>query len=158
GSADYWPPLNDARLSLWWTCCRALMPVQENVHRVRVLTMCWEEVMFESKPVELLRDRQGIYGIGVSDAYDIQALAWSCDIDQRDTRQSRVDNLILRPDMLQFAKRRDYGPFAVLQKITGGFRRGMFTNSHEEELRKVIHHEALIRAGLSWPPRSGPPE
>jgi hypothetical protein len=30
--------------------------------------------MTESKPVELLRDRRGIYGIGVSDAYDIEAL------------------------------------------------------------------------------------
>ena len=29
--------------------------------------------MTESKPVELLRDRQGVYGIGISDAYDIEA-------------------------------------------------------------------------------------
>jgi hypothetical protein len=60
--------------------------------------------------------------------------------------------------MLQFGKQCHYGSFAVLQKITGGFRHGMFSYSHEEELRKVIHHEALISAGLPWPPRSAPPE
>jgi hypothetical protein len=40
----------------------------------------------------------------------------------------------------------------VLQKITGGFRHGMFTHSREERLRQFVHHEALIRAGLPWPP------
>jgi hypothetical protein len=109
--------------------------------------------MTESKPVELLRDRRGIYGIGVSDAYDIEALAWACGADPKDTRRTqRVDNLILRPDMLQFApqfaKWCHCGSSAVLQKITGGFPRGMFTRSHEDRLRRVIHHEALIRAGL----------
>jgi PcfJ-like protein len=114
--------------------------------------MCREEVMTESKPVELLRDRRGIYGIGVSDAYDIEALAWACGADPKDTWQiQRVDNLILRPDMLQFAKWCHRGSFAVLQKITSGFRHRMFTPSHEESLRRVIHHEALIRARLPWP-------
>jgi PcfJ-like protein len=109
--------------------------------------------MTESKPVELLRDRQGIYGIGVSDAYDIEALAWACGADPEDARQTRPSNVILRPDMLQFGKQWRYGSlFAVLQKITGGFRHGMFAHSHEERLRQVIHHETLIRAGLPWPP------
>src|SRR5215470_15840035 len=109
--------------------------------------------MIEDKPVELLRDRQGIYGIGVSSAYDIEALAWACGVDPRDAWQTpRVDNLILRSDMLQFGKRCHYGSFAVLQKIKGGFRHGMFSHSHEERLRQVIHHEALIRVGLPWPP------
>jgi hypothetical protein len=109
--------------------------------------------MTEGKPVELLRDRRGIYGIGVSDPYDIEALAWACGAGPRDTyRTPHVGNLILRPEMLQFGKRCHYGSFAVLQKITGGFRHGMFTHSHEERLRQVIHHEALIRAGLPWPP------
>src|SRR5262245_18014056 len=104
-----------------------------------------------TEPVELLRDRRGIYGIGVSDPYDIEALAWACGVDPRDTyyRTPHVDNLILRPDMLQVGKM--HGD-AVLQKITGGFRHGMFTNSREEKLRRVIHHEALFRAGLPWPP------
>ena len=108
--------------------------------------------MTEDKPVELLRDRRGIYGIGVSDAYDIEAVAWACGVDPEDTwRTRRVSNLILRPDMFQFGKGRVYKG-AVLQKITGGFKYGMFTNSTEERLRQVIHHEALMRAGLPWPP------
>ena len=110
--------------------------------------------MFESKPVELLRDRRGIYGIGVSDPYDIEALAWACGAGPRDTyRTPHVGNLILRPDMLQSGKECEYRPGAVLQKIIGGFRHGMFTHSNEERLRQVIHHEALIRAGLPWPPQ-----
>src|SRR4030088_290424 len=93
--------------------------------------------------------------IGGSGRYDIEALAWACGADPRDTWQTpHVGNLILRPDMLQFGKRCHYGSFAALQKITGGFRHGMFTHSHEERLRQVIHHEALIRAGLPWPPRN----
>jgi hypothetical protein len=110
--------------------------------------------MSDSKPVELLRDRQGVYGIGVSDAYDIEAMAWACGAEWRDTacRTPRAKNLILRPDMLHLGKQSPFGSFAVLQKITGGFRHGMFTHSHEEGLRQVIHHEALICAGLPWPP------
>jgi hypothetical protein len=76
--------------------------------------------MTESKPVELLRDRRGIYGIGVSDAYDIEALAWACGADPKDTWQiRRVSNLILRPDMLQFGKQWHDRSFAVLQKNHG---------------------------------------
>ena len=109
--------------------------------------------MTESKPVELLRDRQGVYGIGISDAYDIEALAWACGVDPTDMgRTPHMDNLILRPNMLQFGKQCRYGLFAVLQKITGGFLHGMFTHSREERLRQFVHHEALIRAGLPWPP------
>jgi len=109
--------------------------------------------MTESNPVELLRDRQGVYGIGISDAYDIEALAWACGVDPTDMwRTPHMDNLILRPTMLQFGKQCHYGSFAVLQKITGGFRHGMFTHSREERLRQFVHHEALIRAGLPWPP------
>jgi len=115
--------------------------------------------MTESKPVELLRDRQGVYGIGISDAYDIEALAWACGVDPTETwRTPHMDNLILRPNMVQFGKKYPYGTlgvpgsFAVLQKITGGFRHGMFTHSREERLRQFVHHEALIRAGLPWPP------
>ena len=43
----------------------------------------------------------------------------------------------------------------MLQKITGGFWHGMFTYLTEEKLRRVIHHEALFRAGLPWPPQWG---
>jgi len=112
--------------------------------------MCREEEMTESKPVELLRDRQGVYGIGISDAYDIEALAWACGVDPTNLwRTLHMNNLILRPNMLQFGKQCHYRSFAVLQKITGGFRHGMFTNSREERLRQFIHHEALIRAGAA---------
>jgi hypothetical protein len=106
-------------------------------------------------PVELLRDWRGIYGIGVSDMFDIHALAWACGIDAPSWYPPSWDPnpgyLILRPDIAQLAKSR-HGRFAVLQKITVGFRHGMFYYSIEEALRQVIHHEALRRAGLPWPP------
>ena len=108
--------------------------------------------MIEGNRVELLRDRRGIFGIGISDGYDdgyeIEAFAGA-----GVTRT--IDGLILRPDMLlNVSKQWEYRLHggAVLQKITGGFRHGMFSHSTEERLRQVIHHEALIRAGLPWPP------
>ena len=39
-----------------------------------------------------------------------------------------------------------------MQKIVGGFRHGPFEHTIEERLRQFIHHEALQRAGLPWPP------
>jgi hypothetical protein len=56
--------------------------------------------------------------------------------------------------MLQSGKEPRCRPGAVLQKIkiTGGFQHGMFAHLTEERLRQVIHHEALIRTGLLWPP------
>jgi PcfJ-like protein len=114
--------------------------------------------MSTTSAVELLRDGRGIYGIGVSDVFDFEALAWTCGIDPRDTWQTaHVQNLMLRPDMLRFSTKHKLS-FAVLQKITGGLRDGMFSNSHEEQLRRLIHHEALIRAGLPWPPSPPSPE
>jgi hypothetical protein len=103
------------------------------------------------KPVELLRDGRGIYGIGVSDEFDIEALAWACGIDDLHLYPLRPSNLILRSDLLGDNKQK-HRPSAVLQRITGGFRHGMFANFCEEHLRRVIHHEALNRAGLPWPP------
>ncbi len=105
------------------------------------------------KPVELLRDGRGIYGIGVSDEFDIEALAWACGIDDLHLYPLRPSNLILRSDLLGDNKQK-HRPSAVLQRITGGFRHGMFANFCEEHLRRVIHHEALNRAGLPWPPKS----
>jgi hypothetical protein len=105
------------------------------------------------KPVELLRDGRGIYGIGVSDGFDIEALAWACGIDDPHLYPSHPRNLIMRPDMLPpHGDKQNSYCFAVLQKITGGFRHGMFTHSREEQLRQLVHHEALNRAGLPWPP------
>src|SRR5215469_5731203 len=106
--------------------------------------------MAEGMPVELLRDRRGIYGIGVSDMFDIHALAWACGINPC-SHDPNPGYLILRPDIARLGERR-HRQFAVLQKITGGFRHGMFRHSIEEALRRVIHHEALGRAGLPWPP------
>jgi hypothetical protein len=55
--------------------------------------------------------------------------------------------------MLQFTKPIYSHHFpAVLQRITGGFRYGMFSKTLEDKLRQVIHHEGLRRAGLPWPP------
>ena len=107
-------------------------------------------------PVELLRDQHGIYGIGVSDLFDFEVVAWSCGVEPEPHSFERPPGaLILRPDL--FADNRPLG--AVLQKIAGGFRRGPFTRSHEERLRQFIHHEALNRSGLPWPPQHlGPGE
>jgi hypothetical protein len=101
-------------------------------------------------PVELLRDQHGVYGIGVSELFDFEAVAWSCGVEpEPHTYERPPAALILRPDWIPDSK--PHG--AVLQKIAGGFRRGPFTFSHEEQLRKFIHHETLNRAGLSWPPQ-----
>jgi hypothetical protein len=32
-------------------------------------------------PVEVLRDGRGIYGVGVSDLFDYEQVAWSCGIE-----------------------------------------------------------------------------
>jgi hypothetical protein len=89
-------------------------------------------------PVELLRDQRGVYGIGVSELFDFEVVAWSCGVEPApDTFKRPPGDLILRPD--SFADNRPLGtdsflPFgAVLQKIAGGFRRGPFMRSHEEQ-------------------------
>lgn len=106
------------------------------------------------QPVELLRDRRGIYGIGVNELFDFEAVALSCGIEpEPHTFEHPPNALILRPDC--FFGSRPAG--AVLQKIVGGFRRGPFMRSHEEQLRQFIHHEALNRAGLTWPPPQDSP-
>jgi hypothetical protein len=92
-----------------------------------------------AKPVELLRDRRGVYGIGITNSFAPLA------------RREHLRNslILLRPDCFGL----DKPHHAVLQKINGGFRHGMFTHTPEERLRSFIHHVALDRAGLSWPPR-----
>jgi hypothetical protein len=107
-------------------------------------------------PVELLRDRHGVYGIGASELFDFELTAARAGVELEPyTFERPPDALILLPDL--FADNRALGadPFryAVLQKIAGGFRRGPFMRSHEEQLRQFIHHEALNRSGLPWPPR-----
>jgi len=105
-------------------------------------------------PVELLRDGRGLYGIGVSDLFDFEAVAWSCGIEPEPyTFERPPGSLILRPDGLPDSTPRG----AVLQKIAGGFRRGPFMRTHEEQLRRFIHHEALNRAALLWPPPQDSP-
>src|SRR5262249_12154624 len=76
--------------------------------------------LHDRSPVELLKDGRGIYGIGVSDAFDFEAIAWVCGIDKPHLCSSRPRNLILRPDLLRDREKSDYVS-AVLQKITGGF-------------------------------------
>jgi PcfJ-like protein len=101
------------------------------------------------RPVELLHDARGVYGIGVSDSFDYEAVAWSCGVEpDRYISEHSPRALILRPDWFMETKPRR----AVLQKIVGGFQRGPFMRSSEERLRQFIHHEALNRAGLPWPP------
>jgi PcfJ-like protein len=100
--------------------------------------------MTTTKVVDLLRDGRGIYGIGV--AIDRRELAIACG---RDTWGP--PDLILRSDMLAVPKPPDLFK-AALQKITGGFRHGMFSHCIEEHLRKLIHYRMLHTAGLPWPP------
>jgi hypothetical protein len=105
-------------------------------------------------PVELLRDQRGVYGIGVSDLFDFEAIAWSCGIEPEPYTFERPPRaLILRPDRITDTVPRR----AVLQKIAGGFRRGPFMHTHEEQFRQFIHHEALNRAALPWPPPQDSP-
>jgi hypothetical protein len=104
----------------------------------------------EARPVELLRDARGVYGIGVSDLFDLESVALSCGIEPEFVAHV-PPALILRPDRLDDDNLKPHR--AVLQKITGGFRRGPFMHTHEERLRQFIHREALKRAGLPWPPR-----
>ena len=50
-------------------------------------------------PVELLRDQRGVYGIGVSDLFDFEAVVWSCGIEPEPYTFERPPRaLILRPD------------------------------------------------------------
>ena len=87
-------------------------------------------------PVQLLRDGHGIYGIGVSDMYYFGAAARSSGVEQP---LHRPAPMILRPDW--FIDTEPSG--AALQKIVGGFRVGPFMHSREEQLRRIIHHEAF---------------
>ena len=89
-------------------------------------------------PVELLRDRKGIYGIGIAKYVEID---------------HPPSSILLRPDRLD-GSCVIWG--AIYQMITGGFRHGMFCHTSEERLRSVVHHEMLRRAGLPWPPSDGP--
>jgi hypothetical protein len=100
------------------------------------------------EPIELLRDQRGVYGIGVSDLFDLEGVALSCGIEPEPHDFRIPPALILRPDRLDDTSRKPHP--AVLQKITGGFRRGPFSRTHEEQLRQFIHHEALRRADLQW--------
>jgi hypothetical protein len=98
-------------------------------------------------PVEILRDRRGIYGIGVPEHLDLESLALACGVDHHQIHRT-PRSLILRPDRFELCK----SACAALQMITGGFRHGPFEHCAEEHLRKHLHHAALGRAGLPWPP------
>jgi hypothetical protein len=96
-------------------------------------------------PVEILRDRHGVFGVGVPAQHDIESLALACGVERITYHHHTPLPLIFRPDRLV------YQPgYAVLQRIPGG--RGPFRHCREEALRSHIHHQALRRAGLSWPP------
>jgi hypothetical protein len=97
-----------------------------------------------ARPVELLRDGRGIYGIGVSKEFAPLA--------RREGVRSTL--IVLRPDRFDLGEPNG----AVLQMINGGFRHGMFCHTSEEHLRQFIHHVALDRADLPWPPQRGPDE
>jgi hypothetical protein len=77
-------------------------------------------------PVALLRDAKGVYGVGA--AGSLHEDEWL-----------RPRDLILRPDRLSESN----AHCAALQMIPGGFHRGPFKHTSEEELRRAIHHELL---------------
>ena len=107
----------------------------------------------KTMPVELLRDHRGVYGIGVADSFDDESLSPFFGVHSQLGRSERhPGGLILRLDRFEGTKTQS----AVLQKITGGFRRSIFNGSIEERLRLFVHHEALRRSGLPWPPGPGP--
>jgi len=98
--------------------------------------------MTTTKVVDLLRDGRGVYGIGVPGDVDHRELAIVCG--HESAIAWKPPALILRPDMLAVPKYHK----AALQKITGGFRHGMFSRCIEEHLRQVIHYQMLYTAGL----------
>jgi PcfJ-like protein len=96
--------------------------------------------LLSRKPVDLLRDRCGVYGVGIVEVADRRVLQIAGE---------GLPTLILRPDALA----ENANGVAALQRSTGGFRRGPFMRSIEERLRSVIHHRMLHTAGLPWPPQ-----
>ena len=60
-------------------------------------------------PVELLRDQRGVYGIGVSELFDFEVVAWSCGVELEPYTFERPPGaLILRPDSFS-----DNGPLGA---------------------------------------------
>ena len=52
-------------------------------------------------PVELLRDRRGVYGIGVLELFDFEVVAWSCGVElERYAFERPPGALILRPELV----------------------------------------------------------
>jgi hypothetical protein len=91
------------------------------------------QIVTPTHPVHLLRDRKGVYGIGVVQGF-------------KQPDRLSAPEIVLRPDLLIGDDRRS--PKAALQMIPGGRGRGMFKYCAEEELRKVVHHGMLWREGL----------
>ena len=105
-------------------------------------------------PVELLHDGRGIYGIGVSDLFDHQAVAWRCGIEPQPREYDYYPRaLILRRIGWLGANQTRLLFTRCCKRSWAEFRQGMFSHTIEEHLRQFIHHEALRQAGLSWPPR-----
>ena len=90
-------------------------------------------------PVELLRDGQGVYGIGLNGG-----------VEGLDEIDRRAPPALLRPDRLD--QKTDVivsDRHTIYQMITGGFRHGMFSRTSEEALRQVIHHQCDVQAQLN---------
>jgi hypothetical protein len=85
-------------------------------------------------PVELLRDGRGIFGIGVSDLYDLEAVAWSCGIVLEPyIFERRPSALILRPDWVQCPGRTSLAPLlhavgAFAARLVSGTGLGLFAH------------------------------
>lgn len=79
--------------------------------------------------VEILRDRKGIYGIGVTN-----------------DNPTKLKRLIIRPDKLLRSKT----DCAALQMIPGGRSQYWFKHTLEEHFRNIIHFGILNRKGFPW--------
>lgn len=83
-----------------------------------------------SYPVELLQDRKGIYGIGLSEEDEFIA----------------KHQIVLRPDKLSADDK--MSPHAVLQMIPSKDPHEIFYRCLEDQLRSAIYDGMLGRAGI----------
>ena len=151
----YGVSLRNNKLGTW--LCAEHRPVSQQKEEQSPGLVVTDGLTSRAMPVELLRDGRGVYGTGDLDLFDLEGVAWSCGIELEPYTFERPPRaLILRPDRFPGTKPLGVTGTAVLQKIAGGFRRGPFMRSHEDRLRQFIHHEALNRAGLRWPPTLNP--
>ena len=96
----YGVSLRSNKLGTWYCGdCRPDKPIINRDEQMRAGLVVTDAITSRTMPVELLRDGRGVYGIGVSDLFDLEGLAWSCGIEPEPYTFERPPGaLILRPD------------------------------------------------------------